>query len=61
MLICTISMCESNGIIIILQVMTLGTLLRVVLLLLVAMPLLLWLLLGMRKIRMLTSPHSLYD
>ena len=59
MLLCPIALCTSAGIIIKPQVMTLGRIPRVVLLVLVVMPPLLWLLLGVGSIWMMTSSHSL--
>ena len=59
MLLCPIDLCESSGIIIMSQVTTLGRLPRVVLLVLVVIPPLLWLLLGVGRIFIMTSYHSL--
>ena len=61
MLLCTIDMCSSSGIIITPQVMALGRIPRLVLLVLVFMPPLLWLLLEEGRIRIITSSHSLAD
>ena len=60
-LLCHIALCASAGIIIMPQVTPLVRLPRLVLLVLVVMPLLLWLLLEVGRIRMMTSSHSLDD
>ena len=61
MLLCPIAMCESTEIIITPQVTTLGRLLRVVLLVLVVTPPLLWMLFEAGRIRMMNSSYSLDD
>ena len=57
MLLCPIALCEITGIIITPQVTALGRLPRVVILVLVVMPPLLWLMLDMGRIWMINSYH----
>ena len=61
MLLCPISLCVSYGIILTPKVTTLDRLPRVVLLVLMVMPPLLWLLLEVGRVRNMTSSHSLVD
>ena len=61
MLLCPIAMCARAKIIITSQVMALVRIPRVVLLVMVIMPPLLWLLLGAGRIRIMSSSHSLAD
>ena len=61
MLLCHIALCKSAGFIIMPQVTALIRLSRLVLLVLVVMPLLMWMLLDVGRIRMMTSSHSLVD
>ena len=61
MLLCPIALCARDGIIITPQFMTISRLPRVVLIVLVVMPPLMWIMLGVGGICMMNSSHSFSD